>query len=363
MLNNPRIRLVTTGQERFGTGSVSLAKTVQGLWNAKAYQMLLETLLPFEKGETIVHVHSWGSALSPSIFKAIKRSGLNCAVTGHDYLLACANSCFFNYQKSCICHVRPYSLRCLLTQCDKEGYLQSVYRFIRGLIQNRQFEKLKPNMLYVTAFQESKMQPFVHRRIASSFVLKNPLPDIDKRFSKNLEPGNAFLFVGRLVPGKGAELFCEAVEAEGLNGIVYGTGELEPHLKARFTKIDFRGWGDPSTIKEAMASCRALVFPSLFYEAAPLSPFEAKCFACLPSIVSSDCSAADSVIDGKTGLLFQTGDGSQLRRCLRSLMDDELVLNMKREVKAEAPLLSERSLKRYSESLLSQYDHIIGRNT
>ncbi len=65
-----------------------------------------------------------------------------------------------------------------------------------------------------------------------------------------------------------------------------------------------------------MREARVLIFPSECYEGAPMTMIEA--FACgLPVIASRLGSMAETVVDGKTGLLFEAGDAADLARKVR----------------------------------------------
>ena len=66
--------------------------------------------LPAER--TIVHVHGWAKALSPSIAMPIARSGLPAVYTIHEYFLFCPNGGFYNYQRGHTCSLEPLSAAC-----------------------------------------------------------------------------------------------------------------------------------------------------------------------------------------------------------------------------------------------------------
>ena len=69
------------------------------------------------------------------------------------------------------------------------------------------------------------------------------------------------------------------------------------------------------------------MFPSVWYETQGLVVGEAAALG-VPAIVSNSSAAAEFVIDGKTGLLFKTGDIDDLQEKLRRMTDDALAARL-----------------------------------
>ena len=76
-----------------------------------------------------------------------------------------------------------------------------------------------------------------------------------------------------------------------------------------------------------MENSRAIVVPSLWYEASPLVVLDAAASG-VPAIVADTCAARESVIDGVTGLWFRGGDAQDLSKKLRNLKDDGLATRL-----------------------------------
>jgi glycosyltransferase involved in cell wall biosynthesis len=69
-----------------------------------------------------------------------------------------------------------------------------------------------------------------------------------------------------------------------------------------------------------MKSARVLIFPSVWYEGAPITIVEA--FACGLPVIASDLGAMRELIDhGRTGLLFQPHDYEDLVRQIKRILD------------------------------------------
>jgi len=139
------------------------------------------------------------------------------------------------------------------------------------------------------------------------------------------------LYAGRLITGKGLNLFAEAIShlkdtdahfvfaGRGSQQLLSHTLQRHRVPKERYTYLGFV-FGDvlPSVYKLSSV----FVLPS-FYENFPFSLLEA--MAMKVPCVASDVGAIDEIIeDGKTGLLFPAGDLERLVSHIRALLQDKL---------------------------------------
>jgi glycosyltransferase involved in cell wall biosynthesis len=119
------------------------------------------------------------------------------------------------------------------------------------------------------------------------------------------------LFVGRLSREKGLDVLAAAVKLLPGNPVkVIGAGDLDVYVKSTFGS-DYLGFQHLDAILAKMQHSSYLVVPSLWYENFPRTIVEA--FACgLPVIASRIGALAEIIEDGRTGLLFETGNASDL---------------------------------------------------
>jgi glycosyltransferase involved in cell wall biosynthesis len=101
----------------------------------------------------------------------------------------------------------------------------------------------------------------------------------------------------------------------------------DDELRAAYPEARLEGWKTVAEARAAMRAARALVFPSLWWEAQGLTAFEAKALG-TPVVVSDGCAAAEAVEHGVSGLRFRTGDADSLAEALRALKDDAVVARM-----------------------------------
>lgn len=132
-------------------------------------------------------------------------------------------------------------------------------------------------------------------------------PPVDcSKFNINLNKNNLnepyYLFVGQLIPYKKPDIAVKAFNELGLKLIVAGSGELEKKLhKIAKPNIKFLGRVENDKLVELYQNCEALIFPN--EEDFGIVPIE--CMACgKPVIALNKGGASETVIDGKTGILF-----------------------------------------------------------
>lgn len=121
-----------------------------------------------------------------------------------------------------------------------------------------------------------------------------------------------YLFVGRLVDYKRADLAVNAFGSNGRRLLVVGDGPLEGKLKSMASgNIEFLGWVKQEELRSLYSRCRAVVFPG--EEDFGLVPVEAQ--ACgKPVLAFARGGATETVIPGKTGLWFYEQTPESLNR-------------------------------------------------
>ena len=304
------VRYVCTNQKECLRDSNKLKGALRGLYNRKAYKELKKLLVEYSPEDTIVYIHGWIKALSCSIWNAAKEMGFDVQVTAHDYFLACPNGGFYNYKQNKICRCKPMSAKCLLCNCDSRNYAFKLYRCVRAFIQNTLVDIMKKTKRVITIsdFSENIVKSYIPQSVQIERVA-NPIDKLEHveyiDFSKN----EYFLFVGRVSKEKGCDIFCQAMSDCRVKGVVVGDGPELLTLKEKFAEanIEFVGWKSRLEVFGFMKKARALVFPSRWYEAAPLTVPEALSIG-LPCFVSDCCAARDYAVDERVKLFSSISD-------------------------------------------------------
>jgi len=302
------VKYVSTEQYPSLSDPNKIRGALNGLYNFKAAKMFRELLSLLDCKTTVVHVHTWTKALSSCIWNVAYSLHVPVYLTCHDYFSVCPNGGFFDYKRTKICHRKPLSLKCMACNCDSRNYAVKLYRFLRSVVQNKVVNIFKKTTKFISIsdFSESVLKKYFPKNVEFVRVF-NPI-DAVKGIEKICPQDNEFfLYVGRLSKEKGCENFCRALAELKLKGIVVGDGPESERLQDEYANddIQFVGWKTRNEVFEYMKKARALVFPSLWYEAAPLTVPEARSIG-LPCIVSDCCAARDYIKTQEDGVLFDS---------------------------------------------------------
>ncbi len=333
LLRDNGIEVVCLGQTDLLGASSKLRGAAQGVWNAAAQEALSNLLAGMPPGRTIVHVHGWAKALSPSIAPAIRQSSLPAIFTLHDYFLFCPTGGFYDYNAHELCERTPLGAACLATNCDAVSYPRKVWRSARlamanGIVGLRDGFS---DFICISNVQRDIIAPYVPKD-ARLHAISNPVATND--LGPKAEPASGdMIFVGRISPEKGPLLFAEAARKVGLVPTFVGDGPAAAELREKYPEARILGWQKPEVARKALREARALVFPSRWYEGQPLTVLEAKASG-TPVIVSDVCAGREEIADGEMGLWFKSGDADDLARALKAMQDDATVRRMSRAAHA-----------------------------
>lgn len=290
------ITYISTNQNEALKEKNKIKGAINGIYNLKAKRELKELLKKLNPENTIIHVHGWTKALSSSIFDIAFKMKFKVVLTLHDYFTACPNGGYFNYSQNEICHLQPLSWKCIKCNCDSRNYGFKLYRIVRQFVQNK-IVKLNDKLEYaisISDFSEKILKQTLGKNTKITRIY-NPI-DIEKNIEK-VDPSKNkyYLYVGRISKEKGVDLFCQAISDLGYKGIVVGDGDERIKLEQQYPNIEFTGWKNKDEVKVYMKGARALIFPSRWYEGAPLTPLESMQYG-VPCI-TSDCNAAIEYIE------------------------------------------------------------------
>lgn len=327
----------------------------QGIWNSSAKVEFEKLLINLNSKSTVIHFHSWSKVLSCSLFAVTKKYGFRIVITAHDYFGFCPNGGFFNYQKNEICNYVPMSLKCICCNCDHRKFVHKIWRVVRQIVQNTILWRNK-DITYITI--SNLNDEIVRANLDKQYktVRITNLNEIYNNIPVSVQNNKYYLFVGRLSEEKGIDLFCEALKHLKLPAIVLGDGYKLDELKNKYEDIDFVGWVSRSEMEKYLYKARALIFPSLWYEGAPLTIIEMKSYG-IPCIVSDVSSAYEEIDDGESGYIFKSGDIEDLKRKILLIQNSNISNMSKAIVDKFNPDMY--SLDSHVKNLLDVYNNII----
>jgi glycosyltransferase involved in cell wall biosynthesis len=183
---------------------------------------------------------------------------------------------------------------------------------------------------------------------SSSIVIGNPYQEDTFKILKNVSKTSDFIFLGRLVSDKGADLAIKAfhqllyksgleIHASELKLSIVGSGPERERLEdlvaaLRLQKnVVFTGAMRGEALVNFLNQHRFLLVPSVWEEPFGIVALEGMACGCLP-IVSDGGGLPDAV--GKAGLVFKRGDIDSFVQCMLKVLQDQ---EMKERMLQEAP--------------------------
>jgi glycosyltransferase involved in cell wall biosynthesis len=326
-LEASRVHLILTNQYDIKSDPIRIRAATQGIWNPRAATCMREILSHCDPAQTIVHVHGWSKALSSSCIQAAVGMNFAVVITLHDYFYACPNGAFFNFQRRETCKLRPLSAACLKENCDRDGYPQKIWRSVRQGIQNQigfRHEGLR-HFITLSETSEAVLRPFLPSD-AMLYRISNPI-DVVQEQPVDVGNNTEFISVGRLSAEKGLDLLAQAAKDLSCKVNFVGEGRSRSEINRIYPQAGITGWLPRDEVTNCLRSARALVFPSLWYEAQPLAILEAAALG-IPAIVPDQCAARELIEPDVTGVLFRSGDSSDLREKMAHLQDPQVARRM-----------------------------------
>lgn len=138
------------------------------------------------------------------------------------------------------------------------------------------------------------------------------------------------LYIGRLSEEKGVRVLGEAwktVESRGADGklVIAGDGPLKNELAESLKdcdRVEFTGFASGERKDALLSGCRAMVIPSVWWEAFGLVACEAYKWS-KPVLAAASGGLREIVVDGKTGWLHPPGDAAVLADQIQEAFSDE----------------------------------------
>jgi len=263
----------------------------------------------------VVHVHNSFPLLSPAVHVAARREGVPSLQTLHNYRLICPVASLFRDGAPCEdCVGRAVPWPGVIHACYRDSRPATLAVAAMLTTHRARGTWSRDVALYValTGFARDRLVagglPEDRVVVKPNFLAETP--------AKASSPGDRFLYVGRLTEEKGVRTLVEAWPrlGHGMPGSVVGDGPLASSISwpGRLTWLGAR---PRETVFELMRVARAVVVPSVWYEAFPMTVVEAFAHG-RPVIASRIGSLGEIVEDGVTGLLVRPGDPGDLARAL-----------------------------------------------
>ena len=304
---------IKTSLDKFLTG----VKSLYNFESAKLVEAVIKNFSP-----DLIHIHNLFPIASPSILYVADKYKIPVVLSIHNYRLICPSATLLHngkiYEKS-IHSIFP------LDAIVKGVYRGSKIQTASAVLMTGTHKLLGTWKNKVTRY--IVMSQFAKNKfLDSSLNVAEEKWSIKPNFSPDMGVGdtareNSFLFIGRLTAEKGIETLLEAARITGFKLEILGDGpmrEVVENYASQHQNIVYAGFKQKQEIIQALKKCKALLFPSVWYEGFPMTILEA--FSVGTPVISSKLGAMVEMIEDQVnGLHVKPGDVEDLVEKMRLL--------------------------------------------
>lgn len=362
-----RVESYTQNMNFHGGGLSKITYPFKILYSKEARKALRPVLEDFKPD--VVHLNNINFQLTPSVIDEVKSFDKNIKIvyTAHDAQWVCPNHlmripstgerclrCIDGAYGNCTKHkcIHDSKLRSLLGQIEANIYKhRHTYKQVDTIISPSKF------LADVLSHNEDLKGRIVtlHNFVELPEVTASAASDSTKLTTSDNEKRDYVLYFGRYDVEKGIRIILAAARnLPEVDFIFAGKGDFEKEIE-ELPNVKNVGFQDKEGITKLIRNARFSVFPSIWYENCPFSVIESIVNG--TPVVGSDLGGVPELIDdGKTGLLFEAENVSQLTDMIFKLWnEDKLVSKMHDNCIKAAASNRFDTLESYCEKLLEIY--------
>ncbi len=324
---------------KYGHHVIHYVKNTSSIYNFdtfKKIKFILTTIYSWEiykdikaiamkEKSDIAHIHNVFPLISPSVYKALKDSGILTVQTLHNFRFLCPNGLLYTNGKICERCKAGNTIYAVFKRCFRRSYiLSALYALTIGIHRAIGTFKNIDHFIAPTPFVAGKY-------IESGLILSDKISILPNFISEKqetrlfLERKEPYcLYMGRLSEEKGLWTLIKAVEeSPEINLKIAGDGPLAStiveYIKDKEIKnIEYIEFLEGERKWEILGKALGAIIPSQCYEAFPLATIEAMSVG-VPVIASNIGSLHYIVEHGKNGFLFNLNDKDDLKDKLKIL--------------------------------------------
>ncbi len=297
------------------------------IWSREAQRKLEGLLAGFRPD--IAHLHNIYHHLSPAILWTLAKAKVPVVMTAHDLKLACPSySMYANGQVCERCKGGNYA-NAVIQRCVHDSVTESAIVALESFT-HRALQSYQRHVDCIVVPSRFFLDKFVEWGWATDAFEYIPNWLDSDRFRPEFEPGDYFLFFGRLAPIKGVGTLIRACARANVKLVVAGTGPMRQSYEALAAESGcdarFVGFKSGSDLHDLIRGARATVLPSEWYENAPISVLESAALG-KPAIGSAIGGIPELIQPARTGWTFEAGNVESLSRVLieaAGMQDHEL---------------------------------------
>lgn len=301
-----------TDGESGGSPISKLSRAVKAIYSAEAARRI-RGLIALSRPD-VAHAHNIYHHLSPSVLVELRRHDIPVVLTLHDFKLVCP--AYKMHTQGAICErCRSGALRNVVTnRCIKNSTAMSALVWLESTV-HKALDLYMSNVTRFVAPSRFFLAKFAEWGVDTSRFVHIPNSVDVEAMTAVGEPGDAFVYLGRLVPEKGVATLIRAAALARVRLRIVGTGPEEMALRQLTAElggdVDFTGYLTGSALRAAVSSARAVVIPSEWYENAPISVMEASALG-RPVIGANIGGIPELIRTDETGFVFTSGNVDSL---------------------------------------------------
>lgn len=295
------IQFIKDNSELRAYSKLKRLKMYLSLHSSKVMAAELEALMGQEKPD-VCHVHNTFPLITPIVYKVCKSIGIPVVQTLHNYKMVCTNSLLFRDGEVCEKCLNKSLYNSIKYKCYRDSYLATAAQ--ASVIQHHRnsgtWNHLIDRYICLTEFQRDKVVSGEGVPEAKTVIKPNFLSETASETVRE----DFFLFVGRVNDSKGLQdllyLFRRNTKS---NFVVIGKSD-DANILEGFKNVNYLGEQDREVVLDHMRRCKAVIFPSKYYEGMPIVILEA--FSHKKPVISRNTGAMTSMIDDKVnGLKYE----------------------------------------------------------
>lgn len=277
----------------------------------------------------VAHLHILHYTMSPSVIDELHAQNVPIVFSLHDYRIGCAGGYLYRNDRPCSLCAPNRFFSAVVHSCYQGsrsaslmGMLGNYLYQLRGV-----YKKVDAFTVPHQAMKDLVMQFGIPNE--KIHVLPNPFLDANAASVSRSQPlGDYVLYFGNLSAQKGVfTLLKAAMQIPDIKFMICGTGaalkELEAEIElggaSNITVDTTSRWH--SGLQELISGARMVISPSEWPTPLEYSTLEAMSMG--KAVIASDMGGnREVIIDGETGILFQSGDVTDLVGKIRSTYDD-----------------------------------------
>ncbi len=305
----------------------------------------------------VAHLHCIYHHLSPAIIPLLAEAGIPVVMTAHDLKLACPAYKMLNRGGICERCKGGNLLNVVRHRCIHQSLAASSVVAIESML-HQGLQTYRRHLAKIVAPSRFFLEKFVEWGWPREKFIYIPNYVAAASFQPVYEPGNYFLYFGRLSMEKGVATLIRAASASGIKLRIAGTGPEDLALQVLASEsggdVEFMGYQSGSNLHTLIANARAVILPSEWYENAPMSILES--YALGKPVIGANIGGIPEMIQhGETGWLFESGN----QEALAQLLAQAAALpasTLHRMGSAGRAMVEERfNQQRYTEAMLQLY--------